>query len=46
MEDILPVAMACPETRLDYSNKAECSEINCIIVGLKLGYVNVNTMVC
>ena len=30
--------------RLHYSNSAECSEINSIIVGLKLGYANANNI--
>ena len=30
----------------DYSNSAECSEINSIIVSLKLGYANVNNFWC
>lgn len=32
----------CSDIHLDYSNEAECNEINSIIVGFKLGYENVN----
>lgn len=37
---------ACPEIQIDYSYYAECSKVNNIIVGLKLGHVNVNNTVC
>uniref|UniRef100_K1Q7V6 von Willebrand factor A domain-containing protein 5A n=1 Tax=Magallana gigas TaxID=29159 RepID=K1Q7V6_MAGGI len=46
MRGILPVVKACAETQLDYSNYAECSEINSLQLGYRIDVqVSINGLI-